>query len=449
MLKLLLLRNTSTSLPAAAFRLGFGAPFYTDAAKTVPATADGDLVYTAADSVAGNDASQATAGNRPILDLFTFNGVPAIQFRNWKSASLSGSGTPFDAQNFTLCALMTNLSNATATGAIWSYFAGSGASGRVQNNYAVPYLTESVVWNGSGAGPADIGYGACLVTLTGTASEMTLRVNGVDIATIAASAASTFGLVSLGSLIGVYCTHTAFVGLIGYGRALTGPEIDLLETWASAYASIGTTFDPAVPAFLVIGDSLSTGYGLTDLDAWPTQMFAAMTNGATYQRSFSNMAQPGSSALDWLTAAPIRLDPYYDASRPRNVCFIWLGTNDFGGETTVYNNIKSVCQGRKNVGWTVIAIDILPRGDGSGESTRVAINVDLANDFPTPVLTNIRAGATYADYLIQIGSDATIGVAGSQDNATYYQGDKTHLTAAGESVVAGYGVTVMNALGYT
>ncbi len=54
---------------------------YTDAAKTTPATADGDAVYTWADqSGNGNDAVQATLANRPLLKLAIQNGRAVVRF---------------------------------------------------------------------------------------------------------------------------------------------------------------------------------------------------------------------------------------------------------------------------------------------------------------------------------------------------------------------------------
>lgn len=60
-----------------------GASCYTDAAKTVKASANGDLIYTLADlSGNGNDFVQATEANRPLLVTSAINGQLAWQFGN-------------------------------------------------------------------------------------------------------------------------------------------------------------------------------------------------------------------------------------------------------------------------------------------------------------------------------------------------------------------------------
>jgi lysophospholipase L1-like esterase len=331
-------------------------------------------------------------------------------------------------------------------------YSGGTTSGRIQFNAALPTDSEGVVWSGSSAGSGGaVGYGAAVVTLTGTASALTLRVNGVQVATGTAANAGTFGLSTLGSMAGNYLAHASFAGLLGYGRALSPSEITALEAYATAYASVGTTFDPAEAAFAVIGDSLSCGYGTnSDAAAWPAQMFASMTNGATYQRSCANMAHPGSTVAQWLTAAPVRVDPYYDARRPANVCFVWAGTND-GPSPTSYANLKALCAARQAAGWAVAVMDMLPRGTypPGNDPNRGTFNASLAGDFPTPAGTNLRSGAPYASYLIQLSGDTNIGAEGSQSNTTYYQTDLTHLTVAGYGVVAGYAKTAMKAIGYT
>jgi lysophospholipase L1-like esterase len=47
---------------------------------------------------------------------------------------------------------------------------------------------------------------------------------------------------------------------------------------------------------------------------------------------------------------------------------------------------------------------------------------------------------------MDVGADATIGVAGAQNNTTYYGGDGVHFTAAGNTVIAGLAYDVVSAL---
>lgn len=123
----------------------------------------------------------------------------------------------------------------------------------------------------------------------------------------------------------------------------------------------------------------------------------------------------------------------------------WGGTNDlyFGASAaTTYSRIVTYATARKAAGWRVIILSILPRSAGipppTFEADRQTVNAALLADFPTATAhTNITRGGAYADFLINIGADTTIGEAGDELNTTYYA-DRVHLTNAGYAIVADY-----------
>ena len=143
--------------------------------------------------------------------------------------------------------------------------------------------------------------------------------------------------------------------------------------------------------------------------------------------------------------AATTIDPYYSPGTNRTMLIAWGGTNDlyFGASAaTAYSNIKTYAQARKNAGWRVVILSILPRTAGSPpasfETDRQTVNAALLADFPIATgQTNITSGGAYADYLINIGADTTIGLAGQTTNTTYYA-DLVHLTNAGYAIVADY-----------
>ncbi len=76
-------RFSPTDIPGGALQLWLRADVgvYQDAARTTPAVADGDPVGGWADqSGQGNHASQATAGNKPLLKLNIVNGRSVLRF---------------------------------------------------------------------------------------------------------------------------------------------------------------------------------------------------------------------------------------------------------------------------------------------------------------------------------------------------------------------------------
>lgn len=145
-----------------------------------------------------------------------------------------------------------------------------------------------------------------------------------------------------------------------------------------------------------------------------------------------------------VSTAPTLVDPRYNiAGTGKQIVLIWGGTNDIingGTPAATYANAVQYGMDRKALGWKVIFYTMLPRGTIPGiETNRQTLNALLLADFPTPTaFTNIYTGAAWADVLVDVGADATIGVPGSQFNLTYYSPDQIHLTNAGYTVVAGY-----------
>lgn len=148
-----------------------------------------------------------------------------------------------------------------------------------------------------------------------------------------------------------------------------------------------------------------------------------------------------------ITRAASVIDPYYSAADRKTMLIAWGGTNDIalGGASaaTTYARIVTYGTARKAAGWRVIILSILPRSaagtPATFEADRQTVNAALLADFPTATAhTNITSGGAYADYLINIGADTTIGEAGDELNTTYYTADKVHLKNAGYAIVADY-----------
>lgn len=108
---------------------------------------------------------------------------------------------------------------------------------------------------------------------------------------------------------------------------------------------------------------------------------------------------------------------------------VLIGTNDCAAGTAAATSnaaLKSFCQARQATGWTVVVCTILAYNSSFGtEAIRLAYNAQIVADW-----------ATFADKLVDLGADARIGVTGAELNATYFQGDQVHPTAAGAGVIA-------------
>lgn len=173
---------------------------------------------------------------------------------------------------------------------------------------------------------------------------------------------------------------------------------------------------------------------------YPSQVAALL--GAPLD--WRNVAIGGTDVSQMISRAATRVDPLYRTApqtKPQ-IVILWGGTNNLSNATTTYNNIKSYCTARQTVGWKCVILTILPRTQAgispSFETLRQSVNASLRADFPTATgESNIWTGASYADYLVDIGSDSTIGDTGDELNTTYYL-DKVHLTSAGYAIIADY-----------
>lgn len=200
------------------------------------------------------------------------------------------------------------------------------------------------------------------------------------------------------------------------------------------------------PNLIFDGDSLTAGFGLVvppDI-TYPVQTTSLL--GYAVDQLY-NVAVGGQTAAQRTSAIASDVTPKFKNNGAPNIVIIWVGTNDlyFGASaTTTYNNIKAYCDAVKTAKPSVkiIVFDILPRTNsgtpGTFETDRQTVNASLLADFPTSTgQTRITTGASYADYLIHIGDDPTIGQAGQTTNTTNYQ-DMVHLTSVGFGIPATY-----------
>jgi lysophospholipase L1-like esterase len=141
-----------------------------------------------------------------------------------------------------------------------------------------------------------------------------------------------------------------------------------------------------------------------------------------------------------------QIDPILRPYRT-NILVAWEGTNElyFGASPdTAYQDLVSYSRERKEKGWKVILLTLLPRsnrGTRQGfEQDRLLLNQRLVRDFSTKTACkNILLPSTadpYADALVDVGSIDEIGDAGDELTSLYL--DRVHLSAEGYFIVASY-----------
>ncbi|HEX9105681.1 MAG TPA: SGNH/GDSL hydrolase family protein, partial [Longimicrobiales bacterium] len=181
------------------------------------------------------------------------------------------------------------------------------------------------------------------------------------------------------------------------------------------------------------GDSLTLGTGATGGQTYPAQTSALLGGWPGV-----NLGVSGQRTDQMLADVVTDVDGRYSAGLA-NYLAAWCGTNDLYQSVAADLALKYLaqyCSGRLARGYRVAVATLTPCssiGTPAGfEAARQALN------------TNLRANwRAFADGLIDLGANATIGPAGAELNPTYYQGDKIHMTNAGYGIVAGLAKTAL------
>ena len=173
------------------------------------------------------------------------------------------------------------------------------------------------------------------------------------------------------------------------------------------------------------GGTTNGGDGTTTGDTLLGQLIPNLTTSVTaYNDGFYSQTLTTLLGLDTVYSR-------YTYTAPKRICLFWVTSNDLnqgGNPTTVYNNAVLQIQRMQLAGYTVLVMPILPRDSTNGdyEVGRVAVNGDLEDNA-------VSNGYTYVDIFANGGSifnDPAI-----ITNATYYQGDEIHLTAAAYTLI--------------
>ena len=184
---------------------------------------------------------------------------------------------------------------------------------------------------------------------------------------------------------------------------------------------------PRVGRIVFDGDSLTAGSNAHN--PYPSQLMAAWPRKIPWV----NLGIGGQPLRDMLANAPQNVDPRYHEGEGQEVVVIWGGTNDIAlwnhGNDEVYSDLTAYAEGRRQRGFRVVVLTMLPRSDSYAqadfEARRQAVN------------EKIRAGwEGFADLLVDVAADQRLGSPGAETNLVYFTSDRVHLNDTGQGVVA-------------
>jgi lysophospholipase L1-like esterase len=129
------------------------------------------------------------------------------------------------------------------------------------------------------------------------------------------------------------------------------------------------------------------------------------------------------------------------STRTKNIVVIWGGTNDLAGGATAaatFANLQTYVNARLAVGWSVVIVTCIDRGDVNINVPRAAYNALIAGAY--------SGGAVPRVVIADAAANANIGANGASSNATFFRADKVHLQPAGYAIVAPLVATAVQSL---
>lgn len=179
-----------------------------------------------------------------------------------------------------------------------------------------------------------------------------------------------------------------------------------------------------VPNFVAcVGDSLTQGLGLTFAQSYPAQLQAMLASKDVYNLGISGF-KLGDMNIEMAYVGT-------QMQRPTplvNMALVWGGTNDIANGAsgaTAYASLQTLVATLRANGWTkIVVMDCIPR-QAIPETQRQTFNALIASGW-----------SSFADGFVQLTAQPAFSSPTSWTDLTYYQSDGTHLTQAGETVVA-------------
>lgn len=218
-----------------------------------------------------------------------------------------------------------------------------------------------------------------------------------------------------GTQVGVYSTNA--------GNSVTTDFECFARGTGGEHAALKTSVIRPQSRKLIVfdGDSLTSGLNLTIPETYPYKVLD--TEGRANYDGY-NLGVSGQYATQIAADLATQVLPLTGVWS-QNYYVLWAGTNDLtdgASAADTYASLTSTIQAAKAAGFAVRVLTMIKRGtSGPLETKRQAYNALIV------------ANTAGADVVIDVGALAEF-----QDvtNATYYQPDQTHITAAGATVIA-------------
>lgn len=294
------------------------------------------------------------------------------------------------------------------------------------NNNNIGVNNSGVVTSGGTWGRSGQGVMTGAARYTGAVASMFVNGLRMQNGAVSPGAAPTFKDVCLG---GVRTNNTDLPSGHSWGRVV-------LYMRALTDAEIRTAHNALVASFGAIGLKRVLGLDGTSISANLPTYQSLLGPNLSPQRLLSAQAVASATIASAVSTHVADLDQLISSGPPQTeyVLSVELGTNDLfaaRSPATVASDLAAYIDARIAAGWQkIVCHTILPRS-GVGGTTEAQFNSDRAT-LNTTIRSWVGGRVTAcADW----AAEATMGPDGASNNVTYYNGDKTHPTTAGQTLL--------------
>lgn len=234
------------------------------------------------------------------------------------------------------------------------------------------------------------------------------------------------GALQIGSYAGGVLPWTGRIKeVLVFSRALTERELAGVFDYLAAKWAVGSN----KPYYLVVGDSIPHGFGVSSGQSFPELLQTALGSGVIVERS-TYSGRLGTNMLDEFES-DCRWRSWPGACAGKQAVVLWM-SNDlatFGpGDAEVAElNTRELLYRARLAGFYIIVMTPTPRDESGNTAQYLARRAQWVDWL-------LEQGDV--DQIVRIDLDSRIGVAGSQTSVTYFQSEvnRTHPTAAGHVV---------------
>lgn len=276
--------------------------------------------------------------------------------------------------NSTAVAIGTTRDEAALAAYSWGAFESSTQSMIFQKRNASNACTVDMYGSTVGTGRASQASGAdgakgCYIASRTSSTDLKLYKNGTQIASTTSSQGSlpTIAL-HLGSYNGSNASRNQPISYFWvYGSGLT-------PTQAAQETTDWNTYAAAIGRYNTIGYNIVID-GNSHTVFWRSAFARSISdsNATYFVAKYHHIGISGQTTTNCLANAAANVDPLYDASIAKNFYVCWEATNDISSGLhidSVKARYQRLCQGRRNVGFKVLAMPSMSRGF-SGDTTKI------------------------------------------------------------------------------